>query len=157
MICFYRSVVLENMRAKNKKISTTAGFEPARAEPIWFLVIRLNHSAILSTMLYSLKMKYYSACLALFISCTRVLVVARSCASVVVLLQIPTTYDWGSIPSSMVKGLHSTPLITMPGLPKFLMGAFLKDRSKAVDLFKVLQPTLIWALCCRWCARSPSK
>ena len=28
-----------------KKITTTAGFEPARAEPKRFLIFRLNHSA----------------------------------------------------------------------------------------------------------------
>ena len=37
-----------NLQGKNqnqKKITTTAGFEPARAEPKRFLIFRLNHSA----------------------------------------------------------------------------------------------------------------
>ena len=35
-----------------QKLATSAGFEPARAEPIGFQVQRLNHSAMMPVTLY---------------------------------------------------------------------------------------------------------
>ena len=45
MIILFLPPRLEEIIKKNKKITTTAGFEPARAEPKRFLIFRLNHSA----------------------------------------------------------------------------------------------------------------
>ena len=39
------------LNQKKKEMPTTAGFEPARAEPKRFLILRLNHSAKLPEFL----------------------------------------------------------------------------------------------------------
>ena len=40
---------------KDKNYTTPAGFEPTRAEPMRFLISRLNHSAIVSETIYYIK------------------------------------------------------------------------------------------------------
>ena len=49
--CFDRNILTHQPMILIKKISTPAGFEPARAEPNRFQVCRLNHSAIVPDIL----------------------------------------------------------------------------------------------------------